>query len=139
MHHLTYVSSATLPFTDLDLVDLLMRSRRSNHAKGITGMLLCKDGNFMQCLEGERAAIDELYVRIRGDARHRGCIVLASGPLAERRFHDWSMGFRKLDDPQLRELDGYDEFMNLPLTVQAYQDDGSRCMKLLAMFRRNMR
>lgn len=139
MHHLVYVSSAALPFSDLDLVDLLVRSRRSNHARRITGMLLYKDGNFMQCLEGDRAVIDELYGRIRDDARHRGCIVLTSGPLAERRFDDWSMGFRKLDDPQLRELAGYAEFMNLPLTSEAYRGDGSRCMKLLDTFRRNMR
>jgi len=51
---LVYVSSATELFSDTQLENLLLRSRQNNSTLGITGMLLYKDGNFMQCLEGPK-------------------------------------------------------------------------------------
>jgi hypothetical protein len=53
MIYLVYVSSAVKPFLSSELVDLLSKSHVYNTEVGITGMLLYKDGNFMQTIEGE--------------------------------------------------------------------------------------
>jgi hypothetical protein len=53
MFSIVYVSSALKPFSKTDLLTLLEKSRENNTSLGISGMLLYKDGNFMQVLEGE--------------------------------------------------------------------------------------
>jgi hypothetical protein len=59
-------------------------------------MLLYLNGSFMQVLEGEEAAVDETYSRIRQDPRHAGCIVIDRWPIEKRSFSQWSMGFKCL-------------------------------------------
>ena len=83
-----YVSSAVLLMSPTDLLDLLRNSRERNHVAQITGMLLYRDGNFMQVLEGEERVVDALQERIRRDPRHRGMICLLRQRLAERAFGD---------------------------------------------------
>jgi len=76
---LVYVSSATLPFSGEDLRALLATCRENNAELGVTGMLLYKDGNFMQVLEGDEQAVRGLYARIAADPRHGGEITLQEG------------------------------------------------------------
>jgi hypothetical protein len=54
MFSLTYVSSAVHPFSPRELRDLLEECNDNNRARGITGLLLCKDGNFMQFARRQR-------------------------------------------------------------------------------------
>ena len=42
-------------------------------------MLLYKDGNLMQVLEGEESAVRALYAKITADDRHRGHMILWDG------------------------------------------------------------
>ena len=67
MFFLVYVSSATRPFSGEDLRVLLVTCRKDNTELGVKGMLLYKDGNFMQVLEGEEGAVRGLYERIAAD------------------------------------------------------------------------
>jgi hypothetical protein len=138
MIHLVYVSSAVKPFTDPELKELLARSRAKNHALGLTGMLLYKDGNFLQLLEGEADAVRALYAVIAQDPRHRDCTIIAEEPVSGRQFREWSMGFRNLSDPTLRELPGFSPFMNLPLTQAAFDARPGACLDLLYLFRERM-
>lgn len=94
--HLIYVSRATQPLSTAELEKVLDSSVRHNTPQGVTGMLLCAAGSFMQVLEGEAAAVDETFSRIAEDPRHTSIMLLHRGPLAERRFRSWSMGFRHL-------------------------------------------
>ncbi len=99
-----YVSSACRPMQPVDLESILRVSRERNAAAGITGMLLHRDGNFMQCLEGPSDAITTTVARIQRDPRHRGMITLRDVQVAAATFADWSMGFRDLDTtPKLAE------------------------------------
>ncbi len=84
MFFLVYVSSATRPFSGEDLRVLLETCRKNNAELGVTGMLLYKDGNFMQVLEGDERKVRTLYEKISGDARHKDDIVLLQGPVTER-------------------------------------------------------
>lgn len=138
MFSLVYVSSATLPFSGEDLRALLATCRKNNAALGITGMLLYKDGNFMQVLEGDEEAVRGLYERIAADPRHGGEITLQEGLAEGRQFPDWSMGFRDLNSPDERSALGYSEFLNAPLTGREFSGDPSRAQKLLLTFKRSM-
>jgi hypothetical protein len=133
-----YVSSATELFSRSELSDLLAQSRANNARSGITGMLLYKDGNFMQALEGEERAVRSLYDKIGRDRRHRGMITILEGPLVERQFPDWSMAFCDLNSPAVHATPGYSEFLNTPLTGEEFSSAPKNSQKLLMMFKQNM-
>ena len=136
---LIYVSSATHLFTEAELRDLLEVSRRNNSALGVTGMLLYKDGNFMQFLEGEKEKVLTLSARIEKDPRHKGMITLLQQDNAEREFPEWSMGYKKLGKEKLPEAPGYSDFLDLPLTSETLLGDPSKSLKLLLNFKNMMR
>lgn len=136
MFYLVYVSMSAEDISKEDLLDILAKSRDENSKAGITGMLLHKDGNFMQVLEGEETAVRALYQRIILDPRHRGILTLVEGHREKRHFADWSMGFQDLGAPEARSTPGYSEFLDLPLTADVFSKDPGRCEKLLWAFKR---
>lgn len=136
MISLVYVSSATHPFSPAELVTLLEKARRNNASSNVTGMLLYKNGNFMQAIEGDDAVVAELHARIQHDPRHRGMITLLKRPIEERQFADWSMGFVDLLDPVVRDLPGYNDFLDTSLTSPDFYAHPSRAHKLLMTFRK---
>ena len=105
---------------------------------GVTGILLYKDGNFMQVLEGEKEVVMKVAATIEADGRHKGVIVLLQGEREQRDFPDWSMGFRDLQDGATTKTPGYSDFMNTPLTGEEFSKDPRRSMKLLLLFKKNM-
>jgi Sensors of blue-light using FAD len=138
MYFLVYVSSAVQLFSPAELQDLLAKSRANNAQLGISGLLLYKDGNFMQVLEGEQAAVQSLHTHIARDPRHRGLITLLQGTHPERQFPEWAMGFCDLNTSEVRSLPGYSEFLNTPLTGNEFAADPTRCQKLLLTFKQKM-
>jgi hypothetical protein len=138
MFALVYVSSATNPFSREELAQLLEKARTNNAARSITGMLLYKDGNFMQVLEGEREAVEQLARQIGTDPRHHGMMVLLKQEQPDREFAAWSMGFRELTDDDIRRMQGFDEFMNIDATRAPPANAASKLLSLLRTFRRTM-
>ncbi len=138
MYFLTYVSSAVTPFSRTELADLLAKSNENNARLGISGMLLYKDGNMMQVLEGEEQDVRALYAKIGRDPRHHGLIILLQGKLAAREFAGWSMAFRDLSGPDVVSTPGYSEFLNTPLTGAEFSSDPTRSQRLLTTFKRTM-
>jgi hypothetical protein len=130
-----YNSSATVPFSEDDLLDLLARSRENNMIKSITGLLLFKRGKFLQVLEGEDRPVRDLLSRIERDPRHCRIDILRWEVIKERGFPAWSMGFRNLDNIEIQQTPGYSTFMNEPLDSPNFKEDPSRVRKLLGMFR----
>ncbi|HTW63044.1 MAG TPA: BLUF domain-containing protein [Bryobacteraceae bacterium] len=138
MLSLVYVSSATQLFSEYDLEALLRQSCDNNARLGLTGMLLYKDGNFMQALEGPDDAVLGLYRTIEKDPRHRGILPLMRQQIQDREFPSWSMGFRNLKDVNLQQAPGYGVFLNEPLNSAGFRTDPTRAQKLLGMFREKM-
>ncbi len=99
MLRLVYTSQAIHPFTPEDLFSLLNLAKERNRAADITGLLLYKDGEFLQVLEGDDEAVQSLYQGICRDPRHHHIRLLDLQPIARREFPHWSMGFRRLDAP----------------------------------------
>lgn len=102
-----YVSTATEPFDDARLAELLSFSRSSNHAHDLTGMLLYRRGRFFQVLEGPEDAVDELMRKIRRDSRHDGVRVLLRESLDDRRFDEWTMGYEPIGVPTTPAPEGF--------------------------------
>jgi hypothetical protein len=134
MFSLTYVSSAARLLTARELRDLLERCVANNRPRNVTGMLLYKDGNFMQVLEGDELVVKALHDTISLDPRHRGLITLLRGMTPGRQFPEWSMGFRDLGS-DLDNPEGYSEFLNIPLTGKEFKSDPSKAQKLLLTFK----
>jgi hypothetical protein len=139
MYFLIYVSSAVNLFSDEELTKLLEVSRRNNHRRGISGLLLYQAGNFMQVLEGAEKDVLETHGRISFDPRHTGLITLMQGQREGRDFEDWSMGFKKLDGPDPGEIPGHSDFLETPLNSPVFTGNPSHAVKLLSLFKKNMR
>lgn len=129
MLQIVYTSTASLEFSAADLERLVAGARTRNRTLGVTGMLVFHDGRFLQALEGEKRAVNEIFASIRGDARHRDVMVLHRGPGPEQRaFGDWSMGFA--DFAGAAEL--LKGFMRLNEWSRITDLDGARAFELLA-------
>lgn len=115
-----YTSTASQPFRSSALEDLLTTCRRLNTQRGVTGMLLYRDGRFIQILEGAPDVVDLLVETIRRDHRHHDLRILLRDGIAERRFSDWTMGYRPLRDFSGGIPEGYrDSFDDLDEGVDA--------------------
>jgi hypothetical protein len=129
MLQIVYTSTANQEFLPADFERLLAGARTRNKAIGVTGMLVFHDGTFLQALEGEKRAVNEVFASIRGDARHRDVTVLHHGSgLEQRVFGDWSMGFADVSGT----ADLLRGFMQLNERQRIKDLDGSRAMELLA-------
>ena len=102
-------------------------ARIANAASGITGVLIFDGMRFCQQLEGGQKAVLALMERLYKDPRHTAIEVFHHGPLTERRFKHFSVGFADVDDvivlEQLERLDGQvgvDTFMKLVSTLDLH-------------------
>jgi hypothetical protein len=71
---------------------ILREAREHNPASGITGILCHGGGVFLQCIEGGRMPVNELFATIQKDDRHKDVALLHYEEIPERRFGGWSMG-----------------------------------------------
>lgn len=132
---LVYVSVTEAPMSDAALSDILRVSRENNARRDITGMLLYREGFFIQALEGEADDVDALYARIKRDPRHQNVLLVYRSPIPERGFEDWSMGFNKIDDSRLPEIDGYTEYLTEPFEPEHFAHNPNRATQLLQTFK----
>ncbi|TGD82312.1 BLUF domain-containing protein [Hymenobacter wooponensis] len=107
LHHLVYQSIATTPLDDKALETILVQSRAWNETHNLTGILLYCEGELMQVLEGEKEEVHYIFDRIRQDQRHFRVVKLSDGPIQERNFSQWSMGFKAVNPAAFAHLKGY--------------------------------
>jgi hypothetical protein len=129
MHQIVYTSTATEHLSCADLNELLLGARNRNKTLGVSGMLVFHGGTFLQALEGEKRAVNEIFASILTDPRHRDIEVLHRGPGFDQRvFGDWSMGFADFTGAATT-LKG---FIRLNEQVRSRELDGTRAIELLA-------
>jgi hypothetical protein len=104
MYHLVYISQAKERMTLTTLVVILMQARALNERRQVTGALVYGDGQFMQVMEGEQDVVQDLYKRVVKDSRHQNVRLLAEGPIATRRFAQWSMAFGEVPADEFQVL-----------------------------------
>ena len=88
---LTYTSLAGLDLEADDLEAIHRTARNANALDGITGLLIFNGTHFLQIIEGQPQAIDELVEKLRRDPRHSGLEIRDERMVEARSFPDWSM------------------------------------------------
>lgn len=90
---LVYVSSPTFKsrISPAIFKTLEANARQFNQTNAITGVLCYGNGNFLQCLEGEKKILMPLLQTIFDDNRHKNVKILLIQPIKERSFYDWGM------------------------------------------------
>lgn len=110
LYEVLYVSTLA-PEQPLSVVaEIAGRARQVNGELDITGLLIFDGQRFCQQLEGPKKVVLKLIERIRNDPRHVNVEVLHHGPLAGRRFQNFSLAFSTVEDvdalARLEQLDG---------------------------------
>lgn len=101
---LLYRSRATRPLTESEVYQLLGHARQVNAAAQITGVLVYRNGYFIQLLEGPEAAVRATYARIVQDPRHQQVETVAEATARLRRFTAWHMAFGRSTAPAVTQV-----------------------------------
>jgi len=121
---------------DDDLVSLLRQARARNDRHRITGMLLYKDGHFMQVLEGEEASVEKVFADILKDRRHKSVDKLRSEYIQYRNFPDWTMGFANVDNLDPSTVPGFSRYMERGFRSEFFAEDSVEAHAMLSAFKR---
>ena len=138
MFNVVYWSNAARPFTDGELFEMLAHWREKNERFGITGLLLYKEGAFIQTLEGEEARVRALYAAIRADERHYDIFTIQAQTIPRRHFPGWSMGFKRFAGVDAASVPGYNLHPSLPASAAEGASNSTLAMQLLAHFAREI-
>ena len=111
----TYISTPTRPMSSDDLMNILNNSRLNNACIGVSGMLLYTGTEFIQILEGEDKVIEDLLETIKQDPRHRDFRVIEKKKITKREYAEWTMGFKRIDREDLRDVPGLNKFFDTDL------------------------
>ena len=117
--HSVYSSVASDRFNEEDIPQLLNHARAANAKRGVSGMLVYINGNFLQIVEGEADIVDPLIAMIGHDVRHKRVSLLIREPIAVRSFNNWSMGFETLLPADVGDLVGENDFFESSTCVSA--------------------
>ncbi len=100
LYQLVYTSIRNTSCTDYEIQSILSSCEKNNPSKNITGILLHSENRFIQYLEGDKDII-QLYDLIKTDTRHKHAVLLSYGPLKERVFPAWHMGYKNLSKEKI--------------------------------------
>ena len=100
LYQLVYSSTRNSNCTDDEIEKILASCEKNNPRQNITGVLLHSENNFIQYLEGDKDII-KLYDLIKIDPRHSRIALLSYGPIRERLFPSWHMGYKDLGRSEL--------------------------------------
>ncbi|MFW1850332.1 BLUF domain-containing protein [Acinetobacter guillouiae] len=125
-----YASKATRSHPELksDLIEILNTAVDFNSRNEITGVLYYGHGYFVQCLEGRRSKVDDLfYNQILKDPRHQNCEILYYEKCDVGLFKHWNMKFapvnKRLGDFFLEHhLDDFNPFLLSGDTIPSFID-----------------
>jgi hypothetical protein len=107
MIQLAYISKATDEFNqdvEENIFNILETARKHNGDKGISGLLIYRNGYFLQLLEGNVDSVLQLYGKIATDSRHVQIRTLFKQESSLRLFPNWAMGFSKLENEELEAV-----------------------------------
>ncbi len=103
-----YVSSLNSSLKINDLNHLFKTTKSNNTCIGISGILIHKNGNFLQILEGEVEKVDTLYQNICLDNRHHSIIIIINTEICDRIFESYGTEFSIIEsNRQIHKLKQY--------------------------------
>lgn len=135
LNQLVYTSVRNHDCDEAEIQKVLESCKRNNPSKDITGILLHSEDRFIQYLEGPKDII-KLYDLIKLDPRHSKIFLLSYGPLKERHFPSWHMGYKHLSSNKINFLtEGNPEDKKVfQSIVQGEKQTGSSATDLLVKF-----
>ncbi|MFX4228526.1 MAG: BLUF domain-containing protein [Porticoccaceae bacterium] len=102
-----YRSKKASGFPESEIQSMFQNFKTPNTTYEITGILFYIDGNFIQCLEGSEANIEQLLSNIIHDPRNTALTILSDSMVKGRRFPTWWMGFRNMSANELMQQKGF--------------------------------
>lgn len=91
MERLIYTSVAAEGIGGGDVFEIVETSARNNVKRDISGFLIFKHGRFLQLVEGETDALEELMQSLQRDPRHHSLKILRRSVTGHRDFEGWRM------------------------------------------------
>lgn len=133
LQQIFYTSVSSAPLGPVGLSELLVQAREKNQSHDITGILTYHKRRFMQLLEGDERHVSDLYETIAEDPRHHSIELLYSGPIEERAFGKWSMGYFNLGDYSADEVANFERFVESRMTALRESREGSYATEIYDM------
>ncbi|MGO3739302.1 MAG: BLUF domain-containing protein [Marinomonas foliarum] len=124
---LIYTSTITEQFEVEDIARILKVSRVNNKALNVTGLLSFNRQFFLQCLEGTRQDVNQIYHKIATDSRHKKPEIIGYQEISHREFDSWNMGYLQ-NTESLREL--FYQYTK-SINFDPYNMNGERALSLL--------
>lgn len=118
MLQLVFLSSRTGPLTDVESIQ--ERSSANNRRDAITGCLIERNGYYFQALEGPKELVENAFLRMIVDDRHREVYLLSRALITCRHFGEWPMAVI-LDEAEQERLIAIAKTLaaDLPLEMKA--------------------
>ncbi|MGZ3768362.1 MAG: BLUF domain-containing protein [Bdellovibrio sp.] len=91
--HLVYISEAVMDISYSDIHDILDKARKFNHKENVTGLLIFRDGYFIQLLEGKEDSVRKVLNRILLDDRNYSLRVVTESMSEQRLFSEVPLAF----------------------------------------------
>ncbi|WP_425321157.1 BLUF domain-containing protein [Corticibacter populi] len=113
---------------DAAVAKILTQGRSHNARQGITGVLCHGHGIYLQLMEGNRSAVNQIYAKVLQDPRHRDAELLYFAEIQERGFANWTLGHVRLEKLNASAVLKYAE--RLPLQLDALNGAAVRAMLL---------
>lgn len=118
---LIYRSFAEIGFKLEDMGQILEACTRNNPGLNITGMLLYKDGIFLQMIEGKESDVRFLYDKITRDKRHAALTIYHEAEAESRSFPNWSMVYKDLSELDKDLSSKFNHIINLDFGKDDFQ------------------
>ena len=118
LHQIIYTSQASEQFNKRNLLDLLHTSRGYNTIDNISGLLMHRNGYFLQIIEGEQDVVENLFQRLSNDTRHKNIKMILNRTVESRLFSNWAMGCADFDEPELSMLPGLRTDLSNPEVIE---------------------
>ena len=99
-------------------------------------MLLYGSGTFLQVLEGNEKVVDELIDQIRKDPRHTNLQILSRKAIQRRQYPDWSMGFKRVSDKELQNVDALRDYGEIDFSPDYLAQHSEVVQSLMNHFRK---
>lgn len=95
LYQIIYVSQRACD--DEEIKKILEKSQTNNKEIEVTGLLMYTKDSFIQCIEGEKDNVNNLYDKIKKDDRHRNSVLISYRPIKKRDFPAWNMGEKNIN------------------------------------------
>lgn len=103
-----YISDSCSNESIEELNALYTKAKINNAKHNITGVLIYKNKNFLQVLEGPLNTVDSTFKKISQDLRHKNIFKVINTNVDQRIFEDYNFGFTIINNKsELKNLHNY--------------------------------